>query len=62
MDLEMAEHVFKGRNSKCCQLNVFCDLTDLSIKILLRNYVTCKLLKRGNSVHCSNNILSISYK
>lgn len=34
MDLEIAEHVFKGRNLQCCQLDVLCGLPDLSIKIL----------------------------
>ena len=62
MDLKTAEPVFKCRNSKCCQLNVFCGLTDLFTKILLRNYITCKLLKMGNSAQCNNNILNISYK
>lgn len=58
--MEIAEHVFKHRNSKYCRLNVFCGLTDPSIKILLRNYAICKLLKKGNSAQSNNNILSTS--
>lgn len=46
MTSEMAEHVFKGRNCKHCQLNTFCGLTDLSIKIF-KELCYLQIIKEG---------------